>query len=316
MRKRISLIGAGNIGGTLALLAAIKDLGDIVLIDVVEGTPQGKALDISQAGSIESFEAVITGSNNLEDIKGSEVIIVTAGVSRKPGMSRDDLLKINADIVSKISKEIKKHAPNAFVIMVTNPLDAMVWLMQQESGLPHSHVVGMAGILDSARFNHFLSLEFNLHPKDIHAMVLGGHGDEMVPLLTHSTVKGIPLTTLVTSGQITEDRLNEIIERTRNGGAEIVSLLKTGSAFYAPASAAIQMAESYLGDQKRILPCAAYLMGEYGIKGFYVGVPTQIGSQGVERIIELPISPQEQAMLDHSASSVQGLIDQLKSLGY
>ncbi len=315
-RKKISLIGAGNIGGTLALLAATKELGDVTLIDIMEGVPQGKALDISQCGSTELFDAKITGSNDLKDIQESDVIIVTAGVPRKPGMSRDDLLKINADIISNIGKEIKKHAPQAFVIVVTNPLDAMVWLMQRASGLPKTHVVGMAGILDSARFAHFLAVEFNVSIRDIHALVLGGHGDTMVPLLTHSTVEGVPLTTLVETGKITQDRLDEIVLRTRNGGAEIVNLLKTGSAFYAPASAALQMAESYLKNQKRILPCAAYVNGEYGIKDLYVGVPVQIGAKGVEQITELTLTPTEQNMLSNSAAAVQELIKDLQILGY
>ncbi|MDO7732510.1 MAG: malate dehydrogenase, partial [Paracoccaceae bacterium] len=277
-RPKIALIGAGQIGGTLAHLAAIKELGDIILFDIAEGTPQGKALDISQSGPSEGFDASIKGANAYSDIAGADVCIVTAGVPRKPGMSRDDLLGINLKVMKAVGEGIKAHAPNAFVICITNPLDAMVWALREFSGLPHEKVVGMAGVLDSARFRHFLALEFNVSMRDVTAFVLGGHGDTMVPLIRYSTVAGVPLPDLVSMGWTSQEKLDAIVQRTRDGGAEIVGLLKTGSAFYAPATSAIEMAESYLKDQKRVLPCAAYVDGPFGLKGFYVGVPTVIGA--------------------------------------
>ncbi|KRP20757.1 MAG: malate dehydrogenase, partial [Rhodobacter sp. BACL10 MAG-120419-bin15] len=289
-RPKIALIGAGQIGGTLAHLAAIKELGDIILFDIAEGTPQGKALDISQSGPSEGFDASIKGANAYSDIAGADVCIVTAGVPRKPGMSRDDLLGINLKVMKAVGEGIKAHAPNAFVICITNPLDAMVWALREFSGLPHEKVVGMAGVLDSARFRHFLALEFNVSMRDVTAFVLGGHGDTMVPLIRYSTVAGVPLPDLVSMGWTSQEKLDAIVQRTRDGGAEIVGLLKTGSAFYAPATSAIEMAESYLKDQKRVLPCAAYVDGPFGLKGFYVGVPTVIGAGGIERILDIKLT--------------------------
>src|SRR5690606_18134005 len=279
-RKKIALIGSGQIGGTLAHLAALKDLGDIVLFDIVDGVPQGKALDISQSAPVEGYDAKISGTSKYEDLAGADVVIVTAGVPRKPGMSRDDLLEINLKVMEQVGAGIAKYAPDAFVICITNPLDAMVWALQKFSGLPANRVVGMAGVLDSSRFVHFIADELNVSVEDINAFVLGGHGDTMVPLARYSTVAGIPLTDIVKMGWMTKERLEEIIQRTRDGGAEIVGLLKTGSAFYAPATSAIAMAESYLKDKKRVLPAAAYLNGEYGVKGSYVGVPVVIGAGG------------------------------------
>src|ERR1700760_2909647 len=308
-RKKIALIGAGNIGGTLAHLAALKGLGDIVLFDVVEGVPQGKALDLSQCGPVEGFDAKITGSNDYKDIAGADVIIVTAGVARKPGMSRDDLVGINAKVINAVGKGIKENAPNAFVIVITNPLDAMVGLMQEVTGFPANRVVGMAGVLDSSRFRLFLAEEFGVSVQDVTAFVLGGHGDTMVPLVRYSTVAGIRLPDLVKMGWTTQEKLDKIIQRTRDGGAEIVGLLKTGSAFYAPASAAIQMAESYLKDKKRVLPCAAHLNGEYGVKGLYVGVPVVIGKGGVEKIIEIELNKDEKEAFDKSVAAVAGLCE-------
>jgi malate dehydrogenase len=308
-RKKIALIGAGQIGGTLALLAGLKDLGDIILFDVVEGIPQGKALDLVQASPVEDFDANITGTNSYEGIEGADVIIVTAGVPRKPGMSRDDLLGINLKVMAQVGAGIRKYAPKAFVICITNPLDAMVWALQTACGLPKNMVVGMAGVLDSARFRYFLADEFKVSIEDVTAFVLGGHGDTMVPLPRYSAVAGIPLPDLVKMGWTTEARIEAILQRTRDGGAEIVNLLKTGSAFYAPASSAIAMAESYLKDKKRVLPCAAFLNGEYGVKGLYVGVPTVIGAKGVERVVEIELNKDEQAMFDKSVSAVQGLVD-------
>ena len=313
-RKKIALIGGGNIGGTLAHLAGLKELGDVVLFDIVEGLPQGKALDLAQSSAIESFDAAIQGTNDYADIKGADVVIVTAGVARKPGMSRDDLIGINTKVITTVGQAIKTHCPNAFVIVITNPLDVMVWIMREASGLPHNRVVGMAGVLDAARFRYFLAEEFKVSVEDVQAYVLGGHGDTMVPLVRFSSVGGLPLPELVKMGWTTEKRLEEIVQRTRDGGAEIVALLKTGSAFYAPASAAIQMAESYLKDKKRILPCAAHLNGEYGIKGIYVGVPVVIGAGGVERIIEIPLNKDERAMFDKSVAAVEGLITVATSL--
>jgi len=311
-RTKIALIGAGNIGGTLAHLAAAKELGDVVLFDVVEGVPQGKALDLSQCGPVEGFDAKLKGTNDYADIKGAEVIIVTAGVARKPGMSRDDLLGINLKVMEQVGAGLKKYAPKAFVICITNPLDAMVWALQKFSGLPKTHVVGMAGVLDSARFRYFLAEEFKVSVEDVTAFVLGGHGDTMVPLVRYSTVAGIPLPDLVAMGWTTQERLDTIVQRTRDGGAEIVGLLKTGSAFYAPAASAIQMAESYLKDQRRLLPCAAHLTGQYGVDDLYVGVPVIIGKGGVEKVVEIKMNADEQAMFDKSVASVRSLCAAVK----
>lgn len=313
-RKKIALVGAGQIGGTLALLAGLKDLGDVVLFDVVEGVPQGKALDIAQAAPVEGFDATYVGANAYDALKGADVVIVTAGIPRKPGMSRDDLIATNAKVIDTVGKNIKKQCPKAFVIVITNPLDVMVYVMQEASGLPASRVVGMAGVLDSARFRHFLADEFKVSVQDVTAFVLGGHGDTMVPLVRYSTVAGIPLPDLVKMGWTSKERIDAIVQRTRDGGAEIVNLLKTGSAFYAPASSAIAMAESYLKDQRRVLPCAAMLNGEYGVKGLYVGVPVIIGANGVEKVVEIDLNKAEKAMFDKSVAAVRGLIDVVRKL--
>ena len=307
-RKKISLIGGGQIGGTLAHLAGLKELGDVVIFDIIKGIPQGKALDLAEAAPISSYNVDLKGSNHYSAIKDSDVIIVTAGVPRKPGMSRDDLLSINLKVMSDVGAGIKKYAPKAFVICITNPLDAMVWALQKFSGISPKMIVGMAGVLDSARFRYFLSKEFNVSVEDVTAFVLGGHGDSMVPLARYSTVSGIPLPDLIKMGWTTQDKLNDIIQRTRNGGAEIVGLLKTGSAFYAPAASAIEMADSYLKDKKRVLPCAAYLSGEYKIKDMYVGVPVVIGERGVERILEISLNARENKMFKDSISSVRSLM--------
>ncbi len=311
-RNKIALIGSGNIGGTLAHLAGIKELGDIVLFDIAEGIPQGKALDIAESSPVEGFDCAVSGANDYAEIAGSDVVIVTAGVARKPGMSRDDLVGINSKVMMAVGDGIKKNCPDAFVICITNPLDAMVGVLQQSSGLPVNRVVGMAGILDSARFRYFLAEEFNVSVKDVTAFVLGGHGDTMVPLTRYSTVAGIPVPDLIKMGWSTVDRIEKIVQRTRDGGAEIVGLLKTGSAFYAPASSAIEMAEAYLKDQKRLLPCAAYVDGNYGLEGMYVGVPVIIGKNGVERIIEITLNEEEQNMFNHSVSAVKTLNDIVK----
>jgi malate dehydrogenase len=308
-RTRIALIGAGMIGGTLAHLVGLKELGDVVLFDIVDGVPGGKGLDISQAGAIEGFDAAIKPASAYAEIEGADVIIITAGVPRKPGMSRDDLLGINIKVMDQAGAGIKKYAPNAFVIVVTNPLDAMVWALQKASGLPHQRVVGMAGILDTGRFRSFLAAELKVSVEDVTALVLGGHGDDMVPIARYSTVAGIPLPDLVKMGWLRQDRLDAIIDRTRKGGGEIVNLLKTGSAFYAPASSAIQMAESYLKDKRRVLPCAAYLTGEYGVRGLYVGVPVIVGAKGVEKIVEIDLNAAERQMFLKSVESVKGLIE-------
>ena len=313
-RPKIALIGAGQIGGTLAHLAALKELGDIVLFDISEGTPEGKALDIAESGPAEGFDAKMSGTQSYEDIAGADVCIVTAGVPRKPGMSRDDLLGINLKVMKSVGEGIRDHAPNAFVICITNPLDAMVWALREFSGLPHEKVCGMAGVLDSARFRHFLSEEFNVSMRDVTAFVLGGHGDTMVPLARYSTVGGIPLPDLVEMGWTTQDKLDAIVQRTRDGGAEIVGLLKTGSAFYAPATAASEMAEAFLKDQKRVLPCAAYVDGAYGLDGFYVGVPTVIGAGGVEKVVNINMNKDEQAMFDKSVDAVKGLVSACKEI--
>jgi malate dehydrogenase len=311
---KIALIGGGQIGGTLAHLAGLKELGDVVLFDIVGGLPQGKCLDIAQGGAIESYNTHYIGTNSYADIAGADVVIVTAGVPRKPGMSRDDLLQINLKVMSAVGEGIKNYAPNAFVICITNPLDVMVWALRHFADHPPHMIVGMAGVLDSARFRHFLAEEFNVSVEDVSAFVLGGHGDTMVPMPRFSTVAGIPLTELIKMGWITEDRLASIIQRTRDGGAEIVGLLKTGSAYYAPASSAIEMAEAYIKDEKRVLPVAAYVDGPYGIRDLYVGVPVVIGEKGVERIVELNLLPDEKAALDKSAESVKVLIEACKKL--
>ena len=313
-RKKIALIGAGNIGGTLAHLAALKGLGDIVLFDVVEGVPQGKALDLSQCGPVEGFDATIKGSNDYADIAGADVIIVTAGVARKPGMSRDDLLGINLKVMKAVGEGIKANAPDAFVICITNPLDAMVWALREFSGLPANKVVGMAGVLDSARFSHFLAEEFGVSVKDVNTFVLGGHGDTMVPVLEYSTVSGIPVSDLIAMGFSTQEKVDEIIKRTRGGGGEIVALLKTGSAYYAPATSGIAMAEAYLYDQKRILPAAAHLSGEYGIDNLYVGVPVVIGAGGVEKVVEVKLSDEAKANLQVSVDAVKELLVACKGI--
>jgi malate dehydrogenase len=307
-RPRIALIGAGQIGGTMAHLIALKELGDIVLFDVVEGVPEGKALDIAQAGPIGRFDVELAGTSAYASLKGVDVCIVTAGVPRKPGMSRDDLLDINLKVMEQVGAGIKKYAPKAFVICVTNPLDAMVWALQRFSGLPKDMVVGMAGVLDSARLRYFIAVEFNVSIEDVTAFVLGGHGDSMVPLTRYSTVAGIPLPDLVSMGWTTKKRIDAIVQRTRDGGAEIVSLLKSGSAYYAPAHSAVAMAESFLKDKKRVMPCAASLKGEYGVRDRYIGVPVVIGAKGVERIIEIGLNKAEQAMFDSSIAAVDALI--------
>jgi malate dehydrogenase len=313
-RNKIALVGAGQIGGTLALLAGLKNLGDVVLIDIVDGVPQGKALDIAQAGPIEGYDAAFSGSSDFSALKGADVVIVTAGVPRKPGMSRDDLIGINAKVVANVAENIKTHCPNAFVICVTNPLDVMVWVMRELSGLPHAKVVGMAGVLDSSRFSTFLAREFGVSVEDVTAFVLGGHGDSMVPLIRYSTVAGIPVPDLIQMGWSTQEKIDAIVQRTRDGGAEIVNLLKTGSAFYAPAASAISMAESYLLDKKRVLPCAAWLTGQYGVKNLYVGVPVVIGSHGVEKIVEIKLNAEEKAMFDKSVGAVKTLCDVAEGL--
>ena len=307
MRNKIALVGSGNIGGTLAHLAAIKELGDITLFDISEGIPQGKSLDLAQSGPVESFDSKMIGSNDYKDLKDSDVVIVTAGVARKPGMSRDDLVEINTKVMKQVGKGIKENCPKAFVICITNPLDAMVGVLQRASGLPTNMVVGMAGVLDSSRFRHFLAEEFDVSVSDVTAFVLGGHGDTMVPLPRYSAVAGIPVPDLVKMGWSTQEKIDQIVQRTRDGGAEIVGLLKTGSAFYAPASSAIEMADSYLKDKKKLLPCAAYVDGYYNLNGLYVGVPVIIGKNGVERIVEISFTSDEKDMFDHSVSAVKQL---------
>ncbi|WP_375599858.1 malate dehydrogenase [Devosia sp. Naph2] len=308
-RKKIALIGAGQIGGTLALLSAQKELGDVVLFDVVDGVGPGKALDIAQSAVTQSFDVKMKGTSEYKDIEGADVVIVTAGVPRKPGMSRDDLLEINLKVMEQVGAGISKYAPNVFVICITNPLDAMVWALQKFSGLPANKVIGMAGVLDSSRFCHFIADELGVSIEDVNAFVLGGHGDTMVPLARYSTVAGIPLTDIVKMGWMSKEKLDEIIQRTRDGGAEIVGLLKTGSAFYAPAASAIAMAESYLKDKKRVLPCAVQLNGEYGVKGTYVGVPVVIGAGGAEKVVEIALNSAEQKAFDKSVGAVEGLIE-------
>ncbi|QQP88951.1 malate dehydrogenase [Skermanella rosea] len=313
-RNKIALVGAGQIGGTLALLAGLKELGDIAVFDIAEGMPDGKALDIAQSAPVEGFDAKLVGGSDYSIIEGADVVIVTAGVPRKPGMSRDDLIGINTGVMKTVGENIGKYAPNAFVIVITNPLDVMVWVLQQASGLPTSKVVGMAGVLDSARFRTFLAQEFDVSVEDVTAFVLGGHGDTMVPLVRYSTVAGIPLPDLVKMGWTTQEKLDAIVQRTRDGGAEIVKLLKTGSAFYAPAASAIAMADSYLKDKKRVLPVAAHLTGQYGVDDLYVGVPVVIGAGGVEKIVEIELNPDEKAMFDHSVGAVKTLVEVVKKM--
>lgn len=310
-KAKISLIGSGNIGGTLAHLAVLKNLGDVVLFDIAEGLPQGKALDIAQSSAVENFDCQLKGSNDYADIVNSDVIIVTAGVARKPGMSRDDLISINTKVISTVAENIKKYAPEAFVIVITNPLDAMVYVMREKTGFAPSKVVGMAGVLDSSRFAYFLAQEFNVSVQDVNAFVLGGHGDTMVPLVRYSTISGIPIPDMLKNGYSSQEKIAEIVQRTRDGGAEIVSLLKTGSAFYAPASSAIAMAESYLFDQKRVLPCAAYLSGEYDVNGLYVGVPVIIGAEGAEKIVEIELNADEKQAFNNSVNAVKKLTESI-----
>src|SRR5947209_13156983 len=313
-RNKIALIGAGQIGGTLAHLIGLKQLGDVVMFDVAEGIPQGKALDIAQSSPVNDFDAKFAGTNSYDAIEGADVCIVTAGLPGTPGMSRDDLLDINLKVMDQVGSGIKKYAPNAFVICITNPLDAMVWALQKSSGLPHQRVVGMAGVLDSSRFRYFLADEFNVSVEDVTAFVLGGHGDTLVPLTRYSTVAGIPVPDLIKMGWTTQARIDEIVKRTANGGGEIVKLLERGSAFYAPAASAISMAESFLRDKKRVLPAAAHLSGQYGVKDLYVGVPVVIGAGGVERIVEIKLDAAEQAAFDKSCASVRELIDASRKL--
>ncbi len=313
-RKKIALIGAGQIGGTLAHLAGMKELGDVVLFDIADGVPQGKGLDIAESTPVGGFDAAYKGTSDYKDIEDADVIIVTAGVPRKPGMSRDDLVGINLKVMESVGAGIKQYAPKAFVICITNPLDAMVWALQKFSGLKPNKIVGMAGVLDSARFRYFLAEEFQVSVKDVTAFVLGGHGDDMVPLVRYSTVGGIPLPDLVKMKWTTQERLDAIVERTRKGGGEIVALLKTGSAFYAPAASAIAMAESYLKDQKRVLPAAAYISNAYGVKNMFVGVPVVIGAKGVERIVKVRMNAAEKAMMEKSVASVTGLVDACKAI--
>lgn len=311
-RNKIALVGAGNIGGTLAHLAGLKNLGDIVVLDVADGVAKGKALDLEQSSVVEDFDAKISGTSNYADIAGADVVIVTAGIARKPGMSRDDLMATNTSIIKSVAEGIKQHAPNAFVIVITNPLDAMVYVMQKVSGLPANKVVGMAGVLDSSRMSLFLAREFNVSVEDVNACVLGGHGDTMVPLIRYSSVAGVPIPDLIEMGWTTAAKIEEIVQRTRDGGAEIVKLLGTGSAFYAPASSAILMAESYLFDKRRVLPVAANLNGEYGVKGMYIGVPAVIGKNGVEKIVEIKLNEKETEMFNHSVEAVKKLIEEVK----
>ena len=313
-RPKIALIGAGQIGGTLAHLVGLKELGDVVMFDIAEGIPQGKALDLIESSPVAGFDAQFAGTNSYEAIEGASVCIVTAGVPRKPGMSRDDLLGINLKVMEQVGAGIKKYAPGAFVVCITNPLDAMVWALQKACGLPKQMVVGMAGVLDSSRLRYFLADEFNVSVEDVTAFVLGGHGDSMVPLIRYSTVAGIPLPDLIKMKWTSQARVDQIVQRTRDGGAEIVNMLKSGSAYYAPATAAIEMAESYLRDKKRVLPCAACLNGEYGVKDLYVGVPAVIGSKGVERIVEIVLNGAERSMFEKSAEAVASLVDACKKI--
>jgi malate dehydrogenase len=313
-RNKIALIGAGNIGGTLAHLIGLKELGDVVLFDVFGGVAAGKALDIMQSGPVEGFDAVMSGGSDYAAIAGADVVIVTAGFPRTPGMSRDDLIGKNAGVIAQVADGIRTHCPDAFVICITNPLDAMVWVMKEKSGLPANKVVGMAGVLDSSRFQLFLAQEFGVSVEDVRAFVLGGHGDTMVPLIRYSAVAGIPVPDLIKMGWTTQAKIDAIVERTANGGGEIVKLLERGSAFYAPAASAIAMAEAYLKDKKRVLPCAAYLTGQYGISDLYVGVPVVIGAGGIERIVEIELNPSEQAAFNKSCAAVRELVEAAKQL--
>jgi malate dehydrogenase len=313
-RNKIALIGAGNIGGTLAHLAGLKELGDVVLFDVVKGMPRGKALDLAESSPVEGFDVKMAGANAYSAIRGADVVIVTAGIARKPGMSRDDLIGINTSVMKAVGDGIRKNCPDAFVICITNPLDVMVGVLRDACGLPHNRVVGMAGVLDSARFRYFLAEEFNVSVEDVTAFVLGGHGDTMVPLARYSTVAGIPIPDLIAMKWTTRKKIDAIVQRTRDGGGEIVALLKTGSAFYAPASSAIAMAESYLKDKRRVLPCAAYLRGEYGVKGIYVGVPCVIGAKGVEKVVEIKLDRAERAAFDKSVKAVLKLVEETKKI--
>ncbi|MBM3552757.1 MAG: malate dehydrogenase [Alphaproteobacteria bacterium] len=313
-RRKIALIGAGNIGGALAHLAGLKELGDIVLFDIVDGVPQGKALDIAQSSPVAGFDAKLSGASDYSAIEAADVVIVTAGVPRQPGMSRDDLLSINLGVIAKVGAGIRQYAPNAFVICITNPLDVMVWALQKASGLPTHRIVGMAGMLDSSRFRYFLAEELDVSVEDVSAFVLGGHGDDMAPSVRYSSVAGVPLPDIVAMGWTTQARIEAIVERTRKGGGEIVGLLKTGSAYFAPATAAIAMAESYLKDKRRVMPCAAYLEGQYGVNGLYVGVPVVIGANGVERVMEIKLDETERAMFEKSVASVRALIEAAKAL--
>ncbi len=313
-RNKIALVGAGNIGGTLAHLAGLKELGDIVLFDIIDGVPQGKALDLVESSPVAGFDSRMLGASRYTALEGADVVIVTAGAPRKPGMSRDDLIEINTKVMNQVGEGIRENCPEAFVICITNPLDAMVWALREASSLPANQVVGMAGILDSARFRYFLADEFDVSVEDVTAFVLGGHGDTMVPLIRYSTVAGIPLPDLVKMGWTTAERLDAIVQRTRDGGGEIVALLKTGSAFYAPAAAAIQMAESYLKDKKRVLPCCALLDGQYGVRGLYVGVPVVIGAGGVERVVEIGLNAAEKEAFDASVGAVRSLVDVVKRM--
>lgn len=310
-RAKIGLVGAGMIGGTLAHLAGLKELGDVAMVDIAEGIPQGKGLDLAESSPVEGFDCAYNGSNEYDVIQDADVVIVTAGIPRKPGMSRDDLIGINTGIINSVGENIKKYAPDAFVIVITNPLDVMVEVMQRATGFADNKVVGMAGVLDSARFRYFLADEFDVSVEDVTAFVLGGHGDTMVPLTRYSTIAGIPLPDAIEMGWSTQEKVDAIVDRTRNGGGEIVALLKTGSAYYAPASSAIAMAESYLKDKKRVLPCAAKLQGQYGVNGLYIGVPVVIGKDGIEKIIEIKLTDEEQAMFDNSVKAVEELVDAL-----
>ncbi len=309
MNRKVTVVGAGNVGATAAQRLAEKELANVVLIDIVEGMPQGKSLDLAQAAPIEKHDAHLTGANSYEDSANSDIVIITAGITRKPGMSRDDLLATNRGIVKSVVKQAARYSPDAILIVVSNPLDAMCHVAMEESGFPKTRVIGMAGILDSARFRTFIAMEMNISVENVHALVLGGHGDSMVPMPRFSTVAGIPITELLTPA-----RIEALVERTRNGGAEIVGLLKTGSAYYAPASAVVEMAESILKDKKKILPCAAYLEGEYGISGLFVGVPVKLGKHGVEQIISVRLTADEKQALDKSASAVRELVDAMKKM--
>ncbi|MBI1922539.1 MAG: malate dehydrogenase [Geobacter sp.] len=315
-RKKIALIGGGQIGGVLAQLAALRELGDVVLFDIVEGLPQGKCLDIAEAAPVDGFDVNLTGANSYEDIKGSDVVIVTAGLPRKPGMSRDDLIEVNSKIMTSVAEGIKQYAPNSFVIVISNPLDAMVTLCQKITGFPYNRVIGQAGVLDSARFQAFIAWELGVSVKDVNAMTLGGHGDDMVPLVRYASVNGIPVVEILERKYKSKEKAKEVMEamvkRTRGAGGEVVALLKTGSAFYSPASSAIAMAESILKDQKRVLPTCCFLQGEFGVNGYYVGVPAVLGEKGVEQIIEFALDAEEQAMMDKSVAAVKGLVDSLK----